>query len=42
MARSGFIGLGNGGAKLAGNLLRHGVDLTVRDLNVVQVAALVA
>jgi 3-hydroxyisobutyrate dehydrogenase len=31
--RIGFIGLGNVGASLAGNLLRHGVDLTVRDLN---------
>ena len=31
--RIGFIGLGNVGASLAGNLLRSGVDLTVRDLN---------
>ncbi|MGI9246884.1 MAG: NAD(P)-dependent oxidoreductase [Steroidobacteraceae bacterium] len=31
--RIGFIGLGNVGASLAGNLLRHGVDLTVRDVN---------
>lgn len=29
----GFIGLGNVGSKLAGSLLRHGVPLTVRDLN---------
>jgi 3-hydroxyisobutyrate dehydrogenase len=29
----GFIGLGNVGAKLAGSLLRHGIPLTVRDLN---------
>lgn len=29
--RVGFIGLGNVGAKLAGSLLRNGVDLTVRD-----------
>ena len=29
----GFIGLGNVGGKLAGNLLRNGVDLMVRDLN---------
>lgn len=29
----GFIGLGNVGAKLAGNLLRNGRDLTVRDLD---------
>ena len=29
----GFIGLGNAGGKLAGNLLRNGYDLTVRDLN---------
>jgi 3-hydroxyisobutyrate dehydrogenase len=29
----GFIGLGSVGAKLAGNLLQNGVDLTVRDLD---------
>lgn len=29
----GFIGLGNVGGKLAGSLLRNGVDLTVHDLN---------
>ena len=29
----GFIGLGNVGAKLAGSLLRHEFDLTVRDLD---------
>ncbi len=29
----GFIGLGNVGGKLAGNLLANGVDLTVRDLD---------
>ena len=29
----GFIGLGNVGAKLAGSLLRHGHDLTVRDVD---------
>lgn len=28
----GFIGLGNVGSKLAGSLLRNGLDLTVRDL----------
>ena len=33
IARVGFIGLGNVGGKLAGNLLHHGIDLTVRDLN---------
>ena len=33
MTRVGFIGLGNVGGKLAGSLLRNGVDLTVRDLN---------
>ena len=33
MLKVGFIGLGNVGAKLAGSLLRNGVDLTVRDLN---------
>ncbi len=29
----GFIGLGNVGAKLAGSLLRNGLDLTVYDIN---------
>ena len=29
----GFIGLGNVGGKLAGNLLRHGYSLTVLDLD---------
>lgn len=29
----GFVGLGNVGSKLAGSLLRNGVDLTVRDLD---------
>ncbi len=32
-ARIGFIGLGNVGGKLAGSLLRNGIDLTVRDLD---------
>jgi 3-hydroxyisobutyrate dehydrogenase len=32
-AKIGFIGLGNVGGSLAGNLARHGIDLTVRDLN---------
>ncbi|MBV8496505.1 MAG: NAD(P)-dependent oxidoreductase [Gammaproteobacteria bacterium] len=40
--RIGFIGLGNVGSQLAGNLLRHGVDLTVRDLDAARVAPLVA
>ena len=40
--RIGFIGLGNVGGKLAGNLLRHGVDLTVRDLDAERVADFVA
>lgn len=31
--KTGFIGLGNAGGKLAGSLLRNGVDLTVLDLN---------
>ncbi len=31
--RVGFIGLGNVGGKLAGSLLRNGVELTVRDLD---------
>ena len=35
--RVGFIGLGNVGGQLAGNLLRHGVDLTVRDLDAARV-----
>jgi len=29
----GFIGLGNIGGKLAGSLLRNGIEVTVRDLN---------
>ena len=29
----GFIGLGHAGGKLAGTLLRNGVDLMVRDLD---------
>ena len=29
----GFIGLGNVGGKLAGSILRNGMDLTVRDLD---------
>ena len=33
MVKVGFIGLGNIGGKLAGSLLRNGVDLTVRDLD---------
>ncbi len=33
MLRVGFIGLGNVGGKLAGSLLRNGIDLTVRDLD---------
>ena len=40
--RIGFIGLGNVGGSLAGNLLRQGVDLTVRDLNEALVARFVA
>src|SRR5689334_21276409 len=40
--RIGFIGLGNVGSQLAGNLLRHGVDLTVRDIDPERVATLVA
>jgi prephenate dehydrogenase len=31
--RVGFIGLGNAGGKLAGNLQRNGYQLVVRDLN---------
>jgi len=40
--RIGFIGLGNAGSQLAGNLLRHGVDLTVRDIDAERVAPLAA
>ena len=40
--RIGFIGLGNVGGKLAGNLVSHGVDLTVRDLSEELVASFVA
>jgi len=40
--RVGFIGLGNVGSALAGNLARQGVDLTVRDLDAQRVAALTA
>jgi len=40
--RVGFIGLGNAGGQLASNLLHHGVDLTVRDLDAARVAAFVA
>lgn len=32
IGKIGFIGLGNIGGKLAASLVRHGVDLTVRDL----------
>jgi 3-hydroxyisobutyrate dehydrogenase len=40
-ARVGFIGLGNVGGQLAGNLLRHGIPLLVRDLDSQRLAALV-
>jgi len=40
--RVGFIGLGNVGGKLAGSLLRNGVDLTVADLDSGRVAEFVA
>lgn len=38
--KTGFIGLGNVGAKLAGSLLRNGMDLTVLDLDPQQMAPL--
>jgi len=38
----GFIGLGNVGSQLAGNLLRHGVNLTVSDIDPQRVAPLLA
>lgn len=40
--QTGFIGLGNVGAKLAGSLLRNGHNLHVLDLDPARVAALVA
>jgi 3-hydroxyisobutyrate dehydrogenase len=39
--RIGFVGLGNVGSQLAGNLQRHGLDLTVRDLDAARVEAFV-
>ncbi len=41
-ATVGFVGLGNVGGKLAGSLLRNGVDLVVRDLDADLVATFVA
>ncbi|MFK7869977.1 MAG: NAD(P)-dependent oxidoreductase [Roseobacter sp.] len=38
--KTGFIGLGNVGAQLAGSLVRNGVDLAVHDLDAQAVAAL--
>ncbi len=38
----GFVGLGNVGGKLAGSLLRNGVDLVVRDLDAAVVGDFVA
>ena len=38
----GFIGLGNVGSKLAGSLLRNGVDVTIRDLDEDKVAEFAA
>ena len=38
----GFIGLGNVGGKLAGSLLRNGIDLMVRDLDESAMAPLLA
>lgn len=40
--RVGFIGLGEVGGKLAGSLARHGVDLTVSDLDREKAASLLA
>ena len=40
--KTGFIGLGNVGAKLAGSLLRNGIPLQVHDLDAGLVADLVA
>ena len=33
MTKVGFIGLGNVGGKLAGSLIRNGIDAVVRDLD---------
>jgi 3-hydroxyisobutyrate dehydrogenase len=41
-SRIGFVGLGNVGSQLAGNLQRQGVDLTVRDLDAARVAPFLA
>jgi len=41
-ARIGLIGLGNLGASLANNLIGHGVDLVVRDLDEARVGEFVA
>ncbi|MCU4651643.1 NAD(P)-dependent oxidoreductase [Roseibacterium sp. SDUM158016] len=40
--KTGFIGLGNVGGKLAGSLLRNGIDLKVHDLDPALVANFVA
>lgn len=40
--RVGFIGLGNVGGKLAGSLLRNGIDVVVRDLDAALVEGFVA
>jgi len=40
--RVGFIGLGNVGGKLAGSLLRNGIDLAVHDLDAARVGEFVA
>jgi 3-hydroxyisobutyrate dehydrogenase len=40
--RVGFVGLGNVGGKLAGSLLRNGIDLAVTDLDLERVGAFVA
>jgi 3-hydroxyisobutyrate dehydrogenase len=41
MMKVGFIGLGNVGGKLAGSLLRNGIDLSVHDLDPALVARFV-
>ncbi len=40
--KAGFIGLGNVGGKLAGSLLRNGIDLSVHDLDPALVAGFAA
>ena len=40
--KTGFIGLGNVGCKLAGSLLRNGIEVSIHDLDPALVADFVA